>query len=172
MKRTINHLTIAAFAAIGIASALPVLAQTAVAPPPVKPVDIASKPLEDLNLRKEKTEPVLEDALNNPYAIRGGGRCSALNQEVAKLNQALGPDIGETESPSEDQKRGRAIAGTARSVVGGLIPFNGLVRLITGANAAANHRAVYLYAGSVRRAFLKGYAKARGCRIKRMVAPS
>jgi len=159
---------------MAIAGAGPVSAQTAAAPQPVTAGDIAGKPLDDLNLRKDKDKiaPALEAASANPYAVPGQGRCAILNREVASLDAALGPDIDASTSSSTKQKRDRAVGGTARSVVGSLIPFDGVVRLISGANAADAHRALYLYAGSVRRAFLKGYARAKGCRIKPFVLPA
>lgn len=149
----------------------PASAQTATAPQPVTVGDIATKPVDDLNLRKEKIPPVLEAAQAHPYTVPNKGRCASLNGEIADLNEALGPDIDDAISPSARQKRDRVIASTARSLVGGLIPFGGVIREVSGANAAAAHRELYLYAGSVRRAFLKGYGKAHGCRIKRYVPP-
>jgi len=157
-----------AIALILLTSGATVSAQTAAAPQAITATDIATKPIDDLNLRrdKDKPAPVLVAAQDNPYAIPGNGRCAVLNREVADLNAVLGPDIDANMSPSARQKRDRAVAGTARSAVGSLIPFDGIIRQISGANAAEGHRALYLYAGSVRRAFLKGYAKARGCRIR------
>lgn len=141
-------------------------AQTAVAPPPVSAGEVAATPLDELNLRKEKTDPVLDAALAAPYAVPGKGGCASINREIADLDKVLGFDIDSTASPSAKQKRDRAVGGTARSVVSSLIPFDGIIRQISGANAAENHRAVHIYAGSVRRAFLKGYARAKGCRIR------
>ncbi len=169
-----GHLALTAAAAclIGIGVSVPAFTQTAVAPQAVTPGDIAARPLDDLNLRKDKaaTAPVLVAAKDHPYALTGMQRCSALNRQVASLDEALGPDIDAGTSPTEEQKRARAVGATARSVVGSLIPFDGVIRQISGANAAELHRAQFLYAGSVRRAFLKGYAKARGCRIRPAVA--
>jgi hypothetical protein len=146
-------------------------AQTAVAPQPVTGGDVVARPVDDLNLRKEKIAPVLQRAKAHPYTIPDNGRCTGLNSEVASLDKALGPDIDESLSPSAEKKRDEAVGGTARMVVGALIPFDGVIRTISGANAAERHRAVYLYAGSVRRAFIKGYARAHGCRINHMVMP-
>ncbi len=154
-----------------LAGPVPTVAQTAVAPKPVTAQDIAAAPLDTLNLRKDKVDPVLVEARTRPYTLPGHGRCAALNHEVSRLNVALGPDIDESTSPSVDEKRARAVAGTARSVVGSLIPFSGVVRQISGAAAEENRRAQYLYAGSVRRAFLKGYARARSCRIVHAALP-
>lgn len=165
-----------AIASIAVASMLSLLcpattsAQTVVAPRPVTAVDVAVAPVDELNLRKQKYDAVLINAQGHPYAIPGGGSCPALNREVVALNGALGPDIDEASSLTEQEKRSQAVGGTARSVVGGLIPFGGVIRTISGATAEERRRALYLYAGSVRRAFLKGYARARGCHIVRYAA--
>jgi hypothetical protein len=166
-SKTVSHAVLAACALISTSGT--VMAQTAVAPKPVTATDVAAAPVDTLNLRKEKTAPVLVAAKAHPYTLPGGGSCAALNRNVGQLNEALGPDIEEVTNPSEQQKRAAAIAGTARSVVNSLIPFGGIVREITGATAEEKRRAVFLYAGSVRRAFLKGYARAKGCRIQRTV---
>ena len=153
--------------------AVPVAAQTVVAPQPVTPEDIVGKPLDDLNLRKDRGRitPALVAAQANPYAIPGKGSCAVLNHEVAALDAALGPDVDTDTTDTIAQKRARAVGGTARAMVGSLIPFDSLIRQISGANAAAGHRDRYLYAGSVRRAFLKGYARAKSCKINRFAQP-
>jgi len=158
---------------VAMAASIQAHAQTAAAPQAVTVVDIAARPLDDLNLRKDKapTAPVLLAAKEHPYTLVGMGRCAAISREILSLNAALGPDIDAGLSPTEEQKRARAVGGTARALVGSLIPFDGVIRQISGANAAEAHRAVLLYAGSVRRAFLKGYGKAHGCRIKPAVPP-
>lgn len=153
--------------------AAPAAGQTVVAPQPVTPEDIVRKPLDDFNLRKDrdKIAPALVAAQDKPYAIPNKGGCAALNHEVAGLDAALGPDLDTDIASTIAQKRARAMGGAARAMVGGLIPFDSVIRQISGANAAAGHRDRYIYAGSVRRAFLKGYARAKGCRINRFTQP-
>jgi len=163
--------SIAAASVLALFSPVATVAQTAVAPKPVTATDVAAAPVDELNLRKQKYDPALIRAQSHPYTLPGGGACPALNHEVAVLNRALGPDIDETSSLTEQEKRSQAVGGTARSVVGGLIPFGGVIRAISGATAEERRRELYLYAGSVRRAYLKGYARARGCHIARYVAP-
>lgn len=148
-------------------AALPVMpgqAQTVVAPKPVTAGDIATKPLDDLNLKRDRVPDTLRLALEDPYRIPHPDTCLALAQEVTKLNAVLGQDIDTAPSLTLKQKRARAFGNAARAAVGSLIPFNGVVREITGANAAQRKRELYLYAGSLRRAFLKGYGTTHGCR--------
>lgn len=157
--------------AIALAGSTATWAQTAVAPKPVTAQDVATTPVDEFNLRKHEYPPVLLAAKNHPYTLPGGGACAAMNREVAALNVALGPDIDETATLTEQEKRSQAAGGTAKSVVGGLIPFGGVIRAISGATAEERRKEQLLYAGSVRRAFIKGYARARGCRIAHYVAP-
>ncbi len=160
-----SHVVGVALGICALAGATAGSAQTAVAPRPVTVEDIAAKPLDDLNLRKAAIAPVLEAALAHPYTLVRSPRCAALAAKIAELDAALGPDIDAGITPSTAQKRARVIGGTARSVIGGLIPFGGVIREISGANAADARLAHYIYAGSVRRAFLKGYAHARRCKV-------
>lgn len=51
----------------------------------------------------------------------------------------------------------------ARSVVGSFIPFSGIVREVSGANAKEREFRTAVSAGMVRRAYLKGLGQARGC---------
>jgi hypothetical protein len=52
----------------------------------------------------------------------------------------------------------------AQSVVGSLIPFRGVIREISGANAHDRALREAVIAGVARRSFLKGIGQARGCR--------
>jgi hypothetical protein len=49
------------------------------------------------------------------------------------------------------------------SLLGGLIPFRGVIRQLTGANAEREKMERAIYAGLARRSFLKGYAQGIGC---------
>jgi len=163
--------SIAMASALGLIGPVAASAQTAVAPKQVTAQDVATAPVDEFNLRKHTYAQALIDAKAHPYSLPGGGSCAAINHEVASLNGALGPDIDETASLTEQEKRSQAAGGTAQSVVGGLIPFGGVIRAISGASAEERRKQLLLYAGSVRRAYMKGYAHARGCRIAHYVAP-
>jgi hypothetical protein len=73
----------------------------------------------------------------------------------------LGDDIDVVEEKTAGEKRGNTVGSLAKSVVGSLIPFGGIIREISGANENQRQWQVALYAGSVRRAFIKGAAAAR-----------
>lgn len=121
-------------------------------------VDVAATPLNDLNLRKKKIPSVLIRAESHPYTVSGG--CPAIQRDIAQLNDALGPDV-DKEHSSEGLKAGRV----ARSVVGSMIPFEGIIRQISGAASEQRDLQNAITAGIARRGFLKGYGRAKHCRV-------
>ena len=139
-------------------------AQTAVAPKDVTAGDVVTKPLSDINLKKEEIPPILQVARDKPYDLTGLRRCSDLQGEVRRLDAVLGDDIDVVEVKTAGEKRGNAVGSLAKSVVGSLIPFGGIIREISGANENQRQWQIALYAGSVRRAFIKGVGQQRGCR--------
>lgn len=126
---------------------------------------MATKPLKDLNLLKDKIPPEVEAIMEKPYDISKLKTCKALRGAVARLTEALGPDV---DSDAAKKKKGQNPAEFAlsagESVVGGLIPGMGIIRKITGAEAAQKRAQAAVLAGQLRRAYIKGYAKARGCK--------
>lgn len=125
--------------------------------------DIATRPLADVNVANREAPPLLEAIRENPYRTEGLDSCALIAGAVEELDGVLGPDF---DRPSEDRRRDRAanlgllVAG---EVVGGFVPFRGLVREISGANEAQERRETAYFAGAVRRAFLKGLGDARRC---------
>ena len=146
------------------AAAPSVFAQTVVDQPNVKAVDVVTKPLSDLNLRKDEAAPILLAAREKPYDLAGLRTCRAIQNEVGQLNAALGDDIDISIEKTRDEKRGNAVGNVAKSVITAFIPFGGVIREVSGAAANDRQMQVLLYAGASRRAFLKGYGQARGCR--------
>ncbi|MDK4806229.1 MAG: hypothetical protein OC190_06735 [Novosphingobium aromaticivorans] len=137
----------------------PAIAQTAVAPKDANVGDVATTPLETLNLKKEDIPPLLLQARQAPYSLVGLKSCAALSDEVRKLDAVLGDDI----DISDYSQKVLRVGNTAKSIVGSLIPFNGIIRQVSGANESQRQWQVALYAGTARRAFLKGTGLARGC---------
>ena len=99
-----------------------------------------------------------------PYSLAGMGRCAAIIAEVRELDAVLGPDVNAVVEKDAADKReetaGRLVGMAGRS----LIPFSGLVGEVTGANAERRRYAAAVYAGTVRRGFLKGVGLSRGCK--------
>ena len=135
--------------------------------------DAALQPLVDTNLKKREIPPELQRIEADPYSIDGLRKCAQINAAIVELDGVLGPDIDAAEPMSRGDKRRRAAGEVAKGLVGGLIPFRGLVREISGAGEAQRRYHAAVEAGLIRRAFLKGYAKARRCRLPVMAkAPS
>ncbi len=126
--------------------------------------DAVTQPLRDINIDKEDIPQKLLDIQSNPYALDGLGKCRTLIAEVAELNAMLGPDVHEAEEKSRTEKREEGVSRVAGGFIGGLIPFRGLVREITGANAANRRYEAAVLAGFVRRGFLKGIGLQRRCK--------
>lgn len=146
----------------------PALAQEAKQEEPPKPVtertttvgDAVATPVEDLNLKKDAIPPLLIAAQERPYDTTGLRRCPQIAAAVTELDAVLGPDI---DLPQD--AKGRTSAGSvAQAAVGAFIPFRGLIREISGANASERRLEAAIQAGIARRSYLKGLGEARGCR--------
>lgn len=100
----------------------------------------------------------------DPYSLAGLGKCSAIIREVTELNEVLGPDVNEVVDKDREKKREETAGRVAGSLAGSIIPFRGLIGEVTGANAERRRYAAAVYAGTVRRGFLKGVGLQRGCK--------
>lgn len=144
-----------------LAVAFPLAAQTAVSEEKVTAGDVVTKPLSDFNIKKDEVPDILVAARNKPYDVTGLKKCPAIAAEVAKLDAVLGDDI---DVARDDGNSTIKMGNIAKSLVGSLIPFGGVIREISGANAQQRKWNEAIYAGSVRRAFLKGVGEQRGCK--------
>lgn len=122
-------------------------------------VDVVATPVTDLNLRKGEIPPILLTAQEDPYSLAGMRRCADLGAEVRRLDAVLGEDIDTAQAKGRRVSPGKV----AQSVIGSFIPFRGLIREISGANESERKLQYAIYAGSSRRAFLKGVGLQRGC---------
>lgn len=120
-----------------------------------------TQPLRDVRIADKKIPPVLQLAASAPYSSQNTRSCAAIAGEVRRLNAALGADV---DVPGKRKGEGAQVAAVAaRTAVNTLIPGLGLVRVITGADKQQRRVEAAVYAGSVRRAYLKGLGLARGC---------
>ena len=62
--------------------------------------DAVTAPLDDLNLRRQEIPTVLLQAESNPYDLRNLNHCRTIAAEIARLDEALGPDTDAP--PSQD----------------------------------------------------------------------
>lgn len=143
------------------AIASPLAAQTAVSEEKVTAGDVVTKPLSDFNIKKDEVPEILVAARDKPYDVTGLKRCPAIAAEVARLDAVLGDDI---DVARDDGNSTISMGNIAKSLVGSLIPFGGVIREISGANAQQRKWNEAIYAGSVRRAYLKGMGEQRGCK--------
>jgi len=121
------------------------------------------QPAKDVNLRKDKIPVQLLEIQRAPYDLTDIDGCRAIAAEITSLRPLLGPDVNEDPKITRAEKRERSVSRIAGGFLGGLIPFRGVLREVTGANAERRrYRAAYA-AGFARRSFLKGYAHSQGC---------
>ena len=139
----------------------PALAQTAVSQEQVSASDVVTSPLSDLNIKKDEVPAVLVTAREKPYSLGGMTRCPAIASEITQLDAVLGDDI---DVARDDGGSNISVGNVAKSLVRSLIPFGGVIRELSGANAQERKWNEAIYAGSVRRAFLKGVGQQRGCK--------
>ncbi|VAW04275.1 hypothetical protein MNBD_ALPHA04-652 [hydrothermal vent metagenome] len=121
------------------------------------------QPLRDVNLKKDKIPERLLQIEDDPYNLDYIDGCRALVSEIVSLYPLLGPDVNEVQLQSDAEVREQSASRIAGGIIGGLIPFRGIVRELTGANAHERDYRAALSAGFARRSFLKGIATAEGC---------
>jgi len=147
-------------AVLGAALALPVCAQEVVTDESVEMRDVALLPLADLNLSRDEIPPILVQAKASPYGSDGLTDCTAVRSAIGDLDAVLGEDF---DMPGVAPAGGLEFGKVARSVVGMLIPYRGVIREVSGANAHAKTFKEAIVAGMMRRAYLKGLGQAMDC---------
>lgn len=112
----------------------------------------------------KEVPPKLLAVQESPYSLTGLGKCAAIITEINELDAVLGPDVNEQVDKDRAKKREETAGRVVGSVAGSIIPFRGLIGEVTGANAERRRYALAVYAGTVRRGFLKGIGFERGCK--------
>lgn len=192
MRRTLSHLIVASALIAGLATTAeaqtktgartPARTQPAPTPPPHTPGEqlktsdevqresvggAVTTPLRDLNVARVDIPDVLLQAISDPYARPPrAARCSTLIALVRPLDDALGPDIDQAPPPPGspgERGKGAALETAADLASGALIPFRGVVRMVTGAEGHDRLVQQAILAGHTRRAYLKGLGEAKGC---------
>lgn len=133
--------------------------------------DVVTSPLSDVNVKKKDIPPLLTKVLEDPYTLEGLKKCGQIADAVEELNGVLGADFDEVDPEDKEQKRRNGRMGVAGNVLNSFIPFRWVIREVSGANKADDAYRVAVYAGAVRRGFLKGYGKAKGCKPPAAPAP-
>jgi len=152
--------TLAVLAALAVAA--PALAQDTDRPAATRDPDaqdVAMTPITDLNLSKSEIPALLLTAMKDPYASAGMAECSGIKSAIAELDSALGPDMDVSATDADRLSTGKV----AQSLVGSFIPFRGVLRELSGAAGHQRELQAAIYAGAVRRGFLKGLGQQKGC---------
>ena len=126
--------------------------------------NIGTKPLKDFNLIKPEIDEGLQRIMAEPYSLAGIRTCSHYNAAIGRLTYVLGPDVDSPEFKKKAKTPAEQALSLGESAAGSIIPFSGVIRRLTGAEAKQNYAKAVIYAGSVRRAYLKGRASAKGCK--------
>ncbi|MFI4936025.1 MAG: hypothetical protein ACHP7N_15510 [Caulobacterales bacterium] len=131
---------------------------------------VIEQPARDFNIVRSKIPPVLRQAMADPYERPAPNTCQGIDAQVRILYDALGPDLDEPASTDHPglMTRGGSAAKTGsldamRSAEQSYIPFDGFIRILSGAERHDRVVMAAIQAGSVRRAYLKGLGEARGC---------
>ena len=165
MKISAIHLrTCAASAAIltaiaGLAIASPAAAQDQVLEPDPSVRDVALTPLNDLNLANEDIPPALLEAKADPYEDVGIANCMDIRRLIGDLDAVLGDDF----DTRQVENRSISATGVAQKVIATFIPFRGIIRELSGANAHELEYREAVAAGLMRRAYLKGMGQMMDC---------
>ncbi len=131
---------------------------------------VASQPFRDFNLIRSKIPPVLLQAMADPYAKPDPQTCEAIVSDVKTLDEALGPDLDEPASTDHPglvtRSESSARTGALDAMRSGLqqeIPFDGFIRVLTGAERHDKLVMAAIQAGAIRRGYLKGLGEMRSC---------
>jgi hypothetical protein len=130
--------------------------------------EAAHAPFEDLNLVRSKIPIVLLQAVADPYARPQPVTCESLSGELAKLDDALGPDFDTPKQARSRMDQSASFAAGAgakamKDLTEGWIPMRNWVRYMTGAEQHSKDVQNAISAGQARRAYLKGLAQSEGC---------
>jgi len=115
-----------------------------------------------VNANPKEVPPILEDAIKHPYKLAGTATCAELTASVNALTAVLGPDVDQPAPKGKSNSTEIAMAA-GQGAVTAFIPATGLIKQVSGAAAAQKHAQAAVYAGSVRRGFLKGMGQAKRC---------
>ncbi len=127
----------------------------------------ATTPVEDFGLKRDAIPPAIVAAVSSRYIPPRS--CPEARALISGLDAILGFDIDyvDTEIDTMWEKGTRAasnlIVDAARDQVTGLIPFRGVVRKLSGAEANKKAMTKALEVGRARRSFLKGWISGGAC---------
>jgi hypothetical protein len=131
---------------------------------------VIEQPLRDFNITRTKIPPVLLEAMNDAYERPSPNTCAGLTFQIKRLDEALGPDLDQPVSTDHPSllERGGGMARNAgldamRTGVQSQIPFDGVIRFLSGADKHDREVMAAIQAGAVRRGYLKGLGELMRC---------
>lgn len=127
------------------------------------------KPLYDLSLMRDEPPPLLAQALEHPFRLVDGADCAALLEEIAALDDILGPDIDREREEDDAFDAAQILTGAVSGVWS--LPYRSIVRRLSGAHQREGRLREAILAGLVRRGFLKGAARQAGCSAPSSLGP-
>lgn len=119
------------------------------------------QPFRDLNILRDTPAEVLAKAKLAPYAPPLDPACPAIVDELVLLDAALGPDIDGVRAAEKDDLAAKLTSDAVGDLIG--LPYRGLIRRVSGADRQDREARARKLAGSIRRGFLKGWARSIGC---------
>ncbi len=126
-----------------------------------------TSPLTDLNLKRPVPPDTLEK-LGYVYTANHQLSCKEIARQIAVLDSALQEPDTDVVIAKEIVKQHSSASETTLDVIRGIarsfIPLRPVVRTVTGARKAKKHYDERYDNGRRRRAFLKGYGLAKGCK--------
>jgi hypothetical protein len=127
-------------------------------------------PFNDLNLVRADIPPVLAAAAKGPYAAPARRNCASLAAEIAELDAVLGADLDTPVTAVNPSliERGVGLATDAavrqvHTLTTVVVPYRGWVRKLSGAERYSKEVSAAISAGTIRRAYLKGFARGDNC---------
>jgi hypothetical protein len=122
--------------------------------------DAVGEPFRDAGWTRENPPEVLIRAAAAPYALPIDTECSAMLNEIAALDLVLGPDLDDPLARAEESDLDAS--GLLSGAIGGVLglPYRSILRRLSGASGRERVLRDAIFAGMVRRAFLKGLARA------------
>jgi hypothetical protein len=110
-----------------------------------------------LGLLGADTPQFLKDIEADPYRAPSAPACASIPQELAQIDGVLGPDV-DTHATTKTTA-GEFVGGAVR----GILPYGGVVRVMTGAGRRDRALIKAAMAGYARRGYLRGLEQNLAC---------
>jgi hypothetical protein len=134
--------------------------------------DVVTQPVQDVGIDKKDIPENLIAIQDKPYSLAGLKTCAQIRSAIGDMDAVLGEDLDIPYEQTRDDKRKDTAGKVGGLIVNSIIPFRGVIREISGAAAQERRYNAAVYAGVVRRSFLKGIGHQRGCKYPVAPEPS